>query len=343
MSKKTICGLTAEELHSAIGGEGFTLKHALLLANSIYKKGVNEFQDVKGIPLSLRNYLGEGFVTGIYPPSGCEKSKDGTKKYLFRNSLGLYFETVFIPDGRRNTVCVSTQSGCRMGCPFCETGKYGFYGNLDTVDILNQVLAIPENREITNVVFMGMGEPLDNLDHVLKACDILCAEWGKALGAGNITVSTVGITPGVKRFLETSKCNLTISLVSPFPEERKEIVPAEKRYPAREIIELMKSCRQGKRRRFSVAYVMIEDVNDSDRHLKGLQDLLNDSGIRINLLPYHKTPDDKFHSSGIERMKLFRHILTTGGISASIRKSRGEDISAACGLLASGLVKPIVN
>lgn len=343
MGKKSVCGLTAGEFTSACGEGKFSPKHLLQVTNAIYKKGINRFDNIEGIPKSLKDYLGAEFITGIYPPESMEQSADGTVKYLFRNSNGLYFETVFIPDGGRNTVCVSTQSGCRMGCPFCVTAKYGFHGNLDTSDILNQVLAIPGNGSITNVVFMGMGEPLDNLGNVMKSCEILCAEWGKALGAANITVSTVGITPGVRDILENSRCNLTLSLFSPFPEERIAVVPAEKKYPAVEIISMMKSYSKEKRRRLSVAYVMIDGVNDSDRHLEGLRELLSGSGIRVNLIPYHMTPGDNYRQASGERMRFFRHSLTTGGISASIRKSRGEDISAACGLLASGLGNSSVN
>jgi 23S rRNA (adenine2503-C2)-methyltransferase len=224
-----------------------------------------------------------------------------------------------------------------MGCPFCVTGKYGFRGNLSVQDIINQVISIPESGTITHVVFMGMGEPMDNIDNVLKACNILSAEWGLAISQRNITVSTVGITAGVEIFLTHSNCNLTLSLYSPFPEERYRAVPAEKKYPAGQIIDMMKNYPVLKKRRMSIAYVMISGINDTDRHLEGLISLLRQSKIRINLLPYHSIPDDENASSSVERMQHFKHQLVISGISASIRKSRGSDISAACGLLASGL------
>jgi 23S rRNA (adenine2503-C2)-methyltransferase len=341
MSKISVCGLSAEEFCLETGKEGFSVRHSLSVINAVYKKSIKDFSRVKDIPGKLREYLEVNFCPGIYSPLSSEASSDGTIKYLFRNDEGLFFETVYIPDGKRHTVCVSTQSGCRMGCPFCVTGKYGFHGNLTAGDIVNQVIAIPENDKITHVVFMGMGEPLDNADNVLKACRLLTAEWGKALGSGNITVSTVGITYGVKVFLENSRCNLTLSLFSPFTEERRKVVPAENKYPVSDIIDLMKNCAPGKRRRLSVAYVMIDGINDTEKHLEGLLHLLGGSGIRINLLPYHNIPGDKFQSSDEEKLKWFRHRLVTGGISASIRKSRGTDISAACGLLASGLSEGI--
>jgi 23S rRNA (adenine2503-C2)-methyltransferase len=208
-----------------------------------------------------------------------------------------------------------------MGCPFCATGRYGFHGNLSTGEIVNQVLSIADSIKITHVVFMGMGEPLDNLENVLKACEILTSEWGMALSPRNITISTVGITPGILKFLECSDCNLTVSLYSPFTEERKLVVPVENKYPVNEIIGIMKNYPIKKKRRLSLAYVMLRGLNDTDFHLEGLKTLLKNSSIRVNLLPYHKLTDDS----------------NTSGVSASIRKSRGTDISAACGLLASAL------
>jgi 23S rRNA (adenine2503-C2)-methyltransferase len=229
-----------------------------------------------------------------------------------------------------------------MGCPFCVTGKYGFHGNLDAGDIVNQVIGIPEAERVTHVVFMGMGEPLDNLENVMKACDILSAEWGKAISQGNITVSTVGIKPGVKQLLENSSCNLTLSLFSPFPDERRMVIPAEIKNPVTSIIEIMKNYPIRKKRRLSVAYVMIDGVNDTDKHLRGLKVMLAGTKIRINLLPYHTIGNETNSSSPLERMMFFKHNLVTSGISASIRKSRGADISAACGLLASGLQQKVL-
>lgn len=337
MNRKYICGLSAKEILSLIGDVGGSSEHSLIISNAIYKKGIREFSSLSRLPGKLRKFLDDGYCTGVYDPLSFETSADGTKKYLFRNSDGNYFETVFLPEAKRNTVCVSTQSGCRMGCPFCLTGRYGFHGNLSAGDIVNQVIALPEAASVTHVVFMGMGEPLDNLDNVLKACSILSAEWGRAVSQASITISTVGITPAVKRFLEESKCNLTISLFSPFTEERRRVVPAENKYPVSGIIEIMKSARVSRKRRLCAAYVMISGVNDTSKHLEGLLHLLAGSGIRVNLLPYHNVPGDGITSSPGERMTYFKHNLVINGISASIRKSRGEDISAACGLLASGL------
>jgi 23S rRNA (adenine2503-C2)-methyltransferase len=277
------------------------------------------------------------YSAGLFPPVLSEKSVDNTIKYLFRTESGKKFETVCLTDKKRVTVCVSSQAGCRMGCPFCLTGRYGFHGNLTAGEIINQIYSLPDSGKITHVVFMGMGEPMDNLEEVLKACEIITSEWGFSISPRNVTVSTVGILPGIQEFLRRSECNLTLSLHSPFPDERTGVVPTERIYPANSIIELMRSFPLRKKRRFSLAYIMISGVNDTDRHQKELIHLLKGSSVRVNLLPYHKVPGDSSHSSSEEKMTSFRNNLIREGISASIRKSRGADISAACGLLASGM------
>ena len=337
MKKKNLCGLTAEEIFGIIKQGGFEFRHAVTIANLIYKKRITDFSRVNRLPKSLLEFIDQNTTTIISEPVAAEESADKSVKYLFRNLSGMQFETVYIPDGKRNTVCVSAQSGCRMGCPFCMTAKYGFHGDLAAADILTQILGIPHAGNVTHIVFMGMGEPLDNLESVLQACRIMTAEWGMAVSPRNITVSTVGITQGVRRFLEESDCNLALSLYSPFEEERAQVVPAERKYPVSEIMEIMRNYLSGKRRRLSVAYVMIREVNDTDSHLAGLVKMLKDTGIRVNLLPYHPVKDDRVSSSTEERMMFFRHRLMMSGISASVRKSRGADISAACGLLATGL------
>jgi len=339
MVKMNLCGLTADEIFDLIRYFGFTINHAVTISNAVYKKGISDISLIPKIAKKLKETLESIAITGIFRPVSFELSADKTVKYLFRTETGKEFETVYLTDNKRNTVCVSTQSGCRMGCLFCVTGSYGFHGNLSAGEIVNQVISIPEASKVNHVVFMGMGEPLDNLENVLKACRILTAEWGLALSPRNITVSTVGITQGIEKFLGSSECNLTLSLHSPFPDERKLAVPAEKTYPANEIISIMKNYSLKKNRRLTIAYVMIRNLNDTDLHLEGLKSLLAGSKIRVNLLPYHMVPDDKNTSSTAERIQFFKHNLVISGISASIRKSRGDDISAACGLLATGLNK----
>jgi len=337
MEKASLCGLSADEIHDLIKPEGFNYSHALRIANSLYKKRITEFSQISNFPKKLTEFLSSALTPGLFKPVASQLSADKSVKYLFSNFEGLKYETVFLPDGKRNTVCVSTQSGCRMGCPFCVTGSYGFYGDLSAGEIINQVISLPDAAYVTHVVFMGMGEPMDNIDNVLKACEILTAEWGLALSPRSVTVSTTGLRPGLEKFLANSPCNITLSLFSPFQDERKRIIPAEGKHPASELIQLMKDYPAGKKRRFSVAYVMIDGINDTEGHLQELKSLLGGSRIRINLIPYHPVHVSRDKSSSAERMQYFKHELVTSGISASVRKSRGTDISAACGLLAGGL------
>ena len=337
MNNIILAGASLTEIQDLIRQEGYGISHARNIAVAIHRKRIRDFLLFEGIPKKLRLFITQRASIGDYPPEKSEISSDGSVKYLFRNPTGLLYETVYIPEGKRHTVCVSVQSGCRMGCPFCVTSGYGFHGNLSSGDIINQVRNVPPADKLNHVVFMGMGEPLDNLDNVLKACTILTSEWGMAFSPRKVTVSTVGITPGVISFLERTDCNLTLSLFSPFREERIKVVPAEKNWPAEEIVGIMGKIKADERRRFSVAYVMIKGVNDTERHLEGLKTMLKGTRIRVNLLPYHSIPGDQAAASSESVMMQFRHELVMSGISASIRSSRGEDISAACGLLASGL------
>ena len=336
MEPKSLCGLTADELYELIRPYDFSYSNALSVLNNLYRKRSAEISEFMKIPKKLKEMLISTSWSGMYDPIVTEVSEDKTVKYLFRTSAGKQYETVYIPDNKRHTVCVSTQSGCRMACPFCLSGRYGFHGNLTAGEIVSQIISIPFAEKVTHVVFMGMGEPMDNLENVLKACEILTAQWGLALSPRNVTVSTVGLISGIERFLEETSCNLTLSLHSPFPEERQQFVPAEKKYPALNIIQLLKDYKLKKGRRFTVAYVMIDGLNDTERHLKELISILTGSHIRVNLLPFHPAGKDSEISSTEEKMQYFKHKLVISGISASIRKSRGSDISAACGLLAAG-------
>lgn len=338
MERKILCGLTPDDIIHATDIAGLSMPTAISVTNSLYKKRLRDIIEFPKIPGRLKSILGELFTPGLYDPESSVTSSDGTIKFLFRNNAGLVFETVYMSDGKRNTVCVSSQSGCRMGCPFCATGRLGFMGDLSAGDIVNQVISLPEAGKINHIVFMGMGEPMDNIENVLKVCTILTSQWGLALSPREITVSTVGIIPGIERFLAGSDCNLAFSLFSPFPYERVRAVPAERLHPAEAIIGMMKNYPLKKKRRMSIAYVMMKDINDTERHLQGLKDLLRGSSVRINLIPYHPVSDGEAVSSPSSTMMHFKHELVISGISASVRRSRGADISAACGLLASGSV-----
>ncbi len=333
MNRRSVAGSDLTDTGEFLGSLGIDERHSRRLLYWIYRRGIKSFREINDIPAGAINILSENAITGLSTPIASALSADGSVKYLFNTADGLTHETVWLPDGKRSTVCVSVQSGCRMGCRFCATGKNGWGGNLSAGDIVNQVISIPD--PVTHVVMMGMGEPGDNIDEVLKACRILTAEWGLAVGRNRVTVSSVGVVPSVKRLLEETECNITLSLHSPFREERMEVIPAESRWPFAETLELLKSYDNRRKRRFTVAYVMIKGKNDSERHLEELKRLLSGTGIRVNLLPYHALEGDDASSSGPEVMMRFKHELVTSGIGASVRKSRGSDIDAACGMLAA--------
>ena len=222
-----------------------------------------------------------------------------------------------------------------MGCLFCMTGKQGFQGNLSAGEIVNQVLRLPERDKLTNIVYMGMGEPLDNTQEVLKSLEILTSEWGLAMSPRRITLSTIGILPGMIEFLEKSECHLAISLHTPFEEERKNLMPIQNIYPIREIVKTLKKWDWSKQRRVSMEYIMFKDLNDSEKHVKELASLFNGIKCRINLIKFHSIPDTPLEGSDPERMEYFRDLLSSKGITSTIRRSRGEDIYAACGLLST--------
>ncbi|HOW31871.1 MAG TPA: 23S rRNA (adenine(2503)-C(2))-methyltransferase RlmN, partial [Bacteroidales bacterium] len=245
-----------------------------------------------------------------------------------------------IPDEKRHTLCVSSQVGCKMGCLFCMTGKQGFQAHLTAGEILNQLRSIPERSLITNVVFMGMGEPFDNLDAVMQAQEVLTAEYGFALSVRKVTVSTIGIVPGMDYFLKNSKCNLAVSLHSPFDDERRRLMPIQHVYPIKDVIDTINRADLGKYRRVSMEYIVFKDVNDTPRHVKELARLLNKTRCRINLIRFHKVPGVPLEGSSEERILAFQRALNDKGITTTLRASRGLDIEAACGLLSTkALVK----
>jgi 23S rRNA (adenine2503-C2)-methyltransferase len=332
--KKAIAGLDPDMLALDLATAGIEERYARRLLYWVYRKGIRSFSEPDDIPVRVKSALEERFITGVIPPVSSVRSADGSVKYLFVTAGGLPHETVWLPEGRRMTVCVSVQSGCRMGCRFCATGRDGWRGNLTAGEIVNQVVGLPD--PFTHIVLMGMGEPGDNIDEVIRACRVFTAEWGLAAGRSKVTVSTVGVTPAVRRLLDETEVNITLSLHSPFADERAEVIPAERRWSFTETLELMQEYDNSRRRRFTVAYVMIKGKNDSGRHLEELRRLLHGTGIRVNLLPYHPLPGDSEESADVETMMLFRHLLVTSGVGASVRRSRGADIAAACGMLAAG-------
>jgi 23S rRNA (adenine2503-C2)-methyltransferase len=272
---------------------------------------------------------------GLEKPAKVQTSADGTKKYLFSTRAGKYVETAFIPERNRQTVCVSSQVGCKMGCLFCMTGKQGFQGNLSAGEILNQYRSLPEWKSLTNIVYMGMGEPLDNLEELLKSLDVLTAEWGYALSPRRITVSTIGITPAMVEFLDRSEAHLAVSLHTPFEEERQKLMPVQQIYPLTEVLKQIRTWDFGRQRRVSFEYILFRGLNDSPSHVKELTRILNGIRCRINLIRFHPIPGTPLESPDEAAIQEFRDRLVQKGITTTIRASRGQDIYAACGLLST--------
>lgn len=221
-----------------------------------------------------------------------------------------------------------------MGCHFCMTGRQGFHGNLDAAQIISQYLAIDEAENLTNTVFMGMGEPLDNYENVKRAIEILTADWGFGWSPKRITLSSIGVLPNLRRYLEETRCHLAISMHNPFPEERLELMPVQKPFPIEKVVELIRQYDFSGQRRVSFEYTMFTGVNDSDRHADAVIRMLRGLECRVNLIRFHKIPDFPYETSSETSMERFRDRLSRAGITATIRASRGEDIFAACGMLA---------
>ena len=305
------------------------------MAKWLYVKHVMDIDGMTDISKGNRELLKERYTIGCMPPAESQRSVDGTVKYLFPTSSGKFVETVYIPDNDRATLCVSSQVGCKMNCLFCQTGKQGFEGNLTTADILNQIYSLPERDKLTNIVFMGQGEPMDNLDNVLKATGALTADWGYAWSPKRITVSSVGVKNKLKRFIEESECHVAISLHSPIHEQRAMLMPAEKAMPIADVVEMLRNYDFSHQRRLSFEYIVFGGVNDSPMHAREIINLLKGLDCRINLIRFHQIPGVDLHGADDSRMEAFRDYLTGHGVFTTIRASRGQDIYAACGLLST--------
>lgn len=301
----------------------------------LYKKKISSIDEMTNISLSGREKLKKNHETGKLSPLQRMESTDGTVKYLFLTSGNKFIETVYIPDRERATLCVSTQVGCKMNCRFCMTGKQGFTSELSPAEIMNQILSVPESDTLTNIVFMGMGEPLDNVEALFKSLEILTSDYGFGWSPKRITVSTIGPISGLKRFLAESRCHLAVSVHSPFPEERLSLMPAEKAYPIGKVVELIKQYDFAHQRRVSFEYILFGGINDDLGHARALANLLHDIPCRVNLIKYHAIPGVNLPATQIEKMTPFRDYLSSRGIISTIRTSRGEDIHAACGMLSA--------
>lgn len=339
-----LLGKTLEELQAVAKEVGLPRFAGKQLAEWIYVRRAASFDEMTNISLKGREALKACYTIGRYAPVAEAISKDGTKKYLFAihgdeamRREARYIESVYIPDEDRATLCVSTQAGCKMGCRFCMTGTLGFHGHLSAADILNQIFSIPDADKLTNIVYMGEGEPMDNLDNVLRSLNAMTSPWGCAWSPKRITISSVGITKGLKRFIEESECHLAISLHNPFAIERQEIMPIEKAQHLSDVIALLHQYDWSHQRRVSFEYICWGSVNDTPKHANELLRLLKGIDCRVNLIRFHAGVNQDFPSSEERQMEWLRDYLTQHGITTTIRRSRGEDILAACGMLVNSL------
>ena len=335
MEKEYLAGKTLDELTTIVTRMGMPRFSAGQIAAWLYRKRVRDINEMTNLSKQNRERLAAEYEVGYSEPVEDMRSVDGTVKYLFKTASGQYVESVYIPDRDRATLCVSSQVGCKMNCYFCMTGKQGFKSQLTAREIMNQIISIPESDTLTNLVFMGMGEPLDNLDEVMKALTILTAKWGFAWSPKRITVSTIGIKPHLTRFLEESNCHLAVSLHNPFPEERLSVMPIQKVYPIADIIALLRNYDFSHQRRLSFEYIMFSGFNDSLKHAEALSKLLKGMDCRINLIRFHAIPGVDLKTSVDSDMIAFRDYMNHKGFTCTIRSSRGEDIFAACGMLST--------
>ncbi|NQU85790.1 MAG: 23S rRNA (adenine(2503)-C(2))-methyltransferase RlmN [Mariniphaga sp.] len=333
--KEKLFGKTLSELKKTVIELGLPKFTANQIADWLYKKQIISVEEMTNVSKKARELLNSQFEIGTTPYSKVQESRDRTKKYLFPAGSAKYIETAMIPEYGRNTVCVSSQVGCKMGCLFCMTAKQGFQGQLLAGEIINQIHSIEEAGNISNIVFMGMGEPFDNLEEVLKSVEILTADWGYAKSPRRITVSSIGIIPGMITFLEKCEAHLAISLHTPFDEERQNLMPVQVAYPISDVIKEIKKCNIGGQRRISFEYIMFKDLNDTLAHVKELARLLNGIKCRINLIRFHPIPGTPLQSSSEKTIQEFKDQLNQKGILTTIRASRGQDIYAACGLLST--------
>lgn len=334
-TKAPLLGKTLDELTQIVLDLGMPKFTAGQIASWLYGRKVASIDEMTNLSVKNRERLKECYEVGATAPVHEMRSVDGTVKYLFRTPEGDYVESVYIPDADRATLCVSSQVGCKMNCKFCMTGKQGYTNSLTAAHILNQIYSIPERDTLTNVVFMGMGEPFDNLNEVLRALEILTASYGYAWSPKRITVSSVGLRKGLRRFLDESDCHLAISLHSPFPAQRQELMPAEKAFSIVEIVDILRQYDFSKQRRLSFEYIVFKGVNDSLIYAKELVRLLRGLDCRMNLIRFHAIPNVDLEGADMETMLAFRDYLTQHGLFATIRASRGEDIFAACGMLST--------
>ena len=353
IKKKVLLGMTASELKDVVRSLGMPAFTGSQIAQWMYQKHVRSIDEMTNLSKANRERLKASYCVGTMLPTDSQQSADGTIKYLFpvrcddycqfseetgeeiSEARQRFVETVFIPDNDRGTLCVSSQVGCKMNCLFCQTGKQGFDGQLSTADILNQIYALPQFDRLTNIVYMGQGEPMDNLDSVLRSTHILTADDGLAWSPKRITVSSVGVKNKLKRFLDESQCHVAISMHSPLHDQRLMLMPAEQAMSIQSTVDLLRQYDFTHQRRCSFEYICFSGLNDTLQHGRAIIDLLKGLECRINLIRFHTIPNVDLPASDDRRMEQLRDYLTAHGVYTTIRASRGQDIFAACGLLST--------
>ena len=336
--KTALVGMTQLQLQDVVETLGMPRFTAMQIADWLYVKRVVSIDEMTNLSKKNRQKLAATYTVGRKAPAFEQRSVDGTVKYLFDTADGKAVESVYIPDGDRATLCISSQKGCRMGCRFCMTGRQGYHGNLSAAEIINQILSVPDSEKLTNVVFMGMGEPMDNVDAVLQVVEVLTAKWGLAWSPKRITVSSIGKMPELRRLLDETSVHVAISVHSPFHAEREQLMPVERAFAVKDVMALLSRYDFAHQRRLSVEYIMWEGLNDDLAHAEALTKLLRHVDSRVNLIRFHAIPGSNLRTSNEANMEAFRDYLNKQGIICTVRRSRGEDIFAACGMLA-GKVK----
>jgi 23S rRNA (adenine2503-C2)-methyltransferase len=341
--RPALFGLTLDELRELAESWGQKPFVGTQLARGLYHRRVSSFSEMTDLSLALRERLEAEYTLGLTAPSKVDASVDGTKKYLFP-AAGKFIEAAYIPDDDRKTLCLSSQVGCKMGCLFCMTAKQGFQSHLSVNEILNQIRSLPEGAELTNVVYMGMGEPLDNLENTLKSLDILTAEWGLGFGVQRVTVSSIGVLPALETFFARTKVRFALSLHNPFEDERQQLLPVQSVHALSDVLAFLKAAQKTDARRLSIEYIAFAGVNDTPRHVRELVRILHGLKIRVNLIRFHPIPGTPLMGSDEATLVRMRDALAEKGIPATIRRSRGQDIYAACGLLSTkALLKPVAD
>ncbi|MBA7579779.1 23S rRNA (adenine(2503)-C(2))-methyltransferase RlmN [Candidatus Atribacteria bacterium 1244-E10-H5-B2] len=338
MQKKDIKNFTLNELQEEVKNLGVEKYRATQLFDFLYRKGIEAFRDMLSFPTSFKDLLQINFYISKIGLVNLAKSKDQTEKYLFKLEDGNLIESVLIFSDKRVTECISSQIGCKYNCLFCESGKKGFTRNLTVGEILNQVLFVKKKIEsnLNNIVFMGIGEPLDNYANVVKAICILNSKEAFNIAARKITISTCGVIPAIKRLQERNwQIELSVSLHAPKNKLRSYLMPVNNMYPLPDLIETCKNYAEKTKRQITFEYILIKGVNDSLIYADKLAKLIGGFNSKVNLINFNPTPDSLLQAPGISQVKSFKNKLVARGIPATIRISKGDDISAACGQLKS--------